>query len=328
MIPQNEPIAENGNHSPCGGEGGSSLPMGEGGGRGRNWSGTTFGNGGMHSALIAVMKVMDVRLIYAFVSVFVVPVCLLLNTNGSRSVAYRFYRKRFGYGRLRAAWNTYVNHCIFGQVVVDRFAMYAGKKFEIEVDGYDKFLELASKPEGFIQMSAHIGNYEIAGYTLTADPKVFYALVFDGEKESVTKNRNKMFSSTNIRMISVKPDMSHLFEINGALQRGETVSLPADRFNGSPRYVEQVFLGAKARFPQGPLSVATMRELDVLAVNVMKESMKKYHVYVTPLKYDKTVSRKEQIDQLSKSYVSELERMVRKYPHQWYNFFEFWQESA
>ena len=261
-------------------------------------------------------------------SVFVVPVCLILNTNGSRSVAYRFYRKRFGYGRLRAAWNTYVNHCIFGQVVVDRFAMYAGKKFEIEIDGYDKFLELASKPDGFIQLSAHIGNYEIAGYTLTADPKVFYALVFDGEKESVTKNRNKMFSSTNIRMISVKPDMSHLFEINGALQRGETVSLPADRFNGSPRYVEQVFLGAKARFPQGPLSVATMRELDVLAVNVMKESMKKYHVYVTPLEYDKTVSRKEQIDQLSKSYVAELERMVRKYPHQWYNFFEFWQESA
>ena len=150
----------------------------------QKWAGTTFGNGGMHSALIAVMKVMDVRLIYAFVSVFVVPVCLILNTNGSRSVAYRFYRKRFGYGRLRAAWNTYVNHCIFGQVVVDRFAMYAGKKFEIKIDGYDKFLELASKPDGFIQMSAHIGNYEIAGYTLTADPKVFYALVFDGERRN------------------------------------------------------------------------------------------------------------------------------------------------
>ena len=296
-------------------------PLGGGGA----WAGTTFGSGGMHRALIAVMKVMDIRLLYAFVAVFVVPVCLILNTNGSRSVAYRFYRKRFGYGRLRAAWNTYVNHCSFGQVVVDRFGMYAGKKFEIEIDGYDIFLEQASKPEGFIQMSAHIGNYEIAGYTLTADPKVFYALVFDGEKESVTENRNKMFASTNIRMISVKPDMSHLFEINGALQRGETVSLPADRFNGSPRYVEQVFLGAKARFPQGPHSVATMRELDVLAVNVMKESMKKYHVYVTPLEYDKTVSRKEQIDQLSKAYVSELERMVRKYPHQWYNFYEFWQ---
>ena len=43
MNPQNEPITEKGNHSPCGGEGGSSLthtpmlstsdfPMGEGGG--------------------------------------------------------------------------------------------------------------------------------------------------------------------------------------------------------------------------------------------------------------------------------------------------------
>lgn len=288
------------------------------------WVGTTFGNGGMHKSLIIMIKFVDVRILYAFVSVFVIPICLLLNTNKSRSIAYKFYRQRLGLGALKAAWNTYLNHCVFGQVVVDKFAMYAGKKFKIDLDDYDQFLDLAAKPDGFILLSTHIGNYEIAGYTLVAESKVFNALVFASEKESVMMNRNKMFTSTNIHMIAIKPDMSHLFEINEALQRGETVSIPADRINGSPRYVEQQFLGATARFPQGPFSVATMRGLDVLAVNVMKESLTKYHIFVTSLQYDKMAPRKVQIEQLSKAYVAELEDKVLRYPHQWYNYFEFW----
>lgn len=59
--------------------------------------------------------------------------------------------------------------------------MYAGKKFEVEIDGYDNYLRLVDNPDGFIQLSAHIGNYEIAGYTLKAEKKKFNALVFFGE---------------------------------------------------------------------------------------------------------------------------------------------------
>ena len=35
--------------------------------------------------------------------------------------------------------------------------------------------------------------------------------VFGGEKESVMKNREKMFGDKNIRMIAMQPDMSHVF---------------------------------------------------------------------------------------------------------------------
>ena len=257
---------------------------------------------------------------------FVIPVCLVLNP--SRGIAYRYFRRRIGYGRLKSAWKTYVNHCLFGQVVVDKFAMYAGKKFDVEVENYNEFLERASREEeGFVQLSAHIGSYEIAGYTLAVEGKSFNALVFAGEKASVMQNRNKMFADTNINMIAIQPDMSHLFEIDKALTDGGIVSMPADRINGSQKCIEHVFLGAKAKFPLGPFSVATMRGLDVLAVNVMKDSLTSYKIYVTPLAYDKEASRQEQIRQLSSAYVAELEKRVRQYPTQWYNYFEFWQEG-
>ena len=286
------------------------------------WPGTTYGNEWMHKWLIRLLRYIDTRVLYLFVAVFVIPVCLILNP--SRGIAYRFFRKRMGYGRLKSAWKTYVNHCLFGQVVVDRFAMYAGKKFKVEVEGEEHFARLAAKDEGFMQLSAHIGNYEIAGYTLISKDKCFNALVFAGEKASVMRNRGKMFADTNIKMIAIQPDMSHLFEIDQALAKGEIVSMPADRINGSQKFIEHDLLGAKAKFPLGPFSVTTMRGLNVLAVNVMKTSLGSYKIFVTPLPYDKTAPRQEQIEQLSGAYVAELEKRVRQYPTQWYNYFEFW----
>lgn len=289
----------------------------------KNWAGSTYGNEWMHKWLIRMLRYMDVRLLYLFAAVFIIPVCLLLNP--SRGFAYRYFRQRIGYGRLKSAWKTYVNHCLFAGAVIDKFAMYAGKKFDIEIEGGDHFRDLAERQEGFVLLSAHIGNYEIAGYTLVCQNKRINALVYAGEKASVMKNRDRMFAATNTRMIAISQDMSHLFEIDKALADGEIVSMPADRSGGSQKYILHDFLGAKARFPLGPFSASRVHLLNVLAVNVMKTSLCRYKIYVTPLPYDRSATREEQIRQLSSAYVAELERRIRQYPTQWYNYFEFWE---
>ncbi len=287
------------------------------------WAGTTFGNGLMHRWLIALLRVLDVRLIYIFAYVFVVPPTMLLGD--SYGHIYRYFRQRWGYGALKAFWMTFQNHCMFAQAVIDKFAMYGGRKFRIDIVGYAHFERLARRPEGFVQLSSHVGNYEIAGYSLVAEDKRMYALAYLGEKASVMQNRQRMFAHTNIRMISIRQDMSHLFEIDAALNDGQIVSIPADRIWGSPKYVTATFLGHEAHFPQGPFSVAAMRGLDVLTVHVMKTSTRGYTVYVTPLQYDKEAPRKQQIAQLSQQYIAELERIVRRYPTQWYNYYNFWE---
>lgn len=288
----------------------------------KQWAGSTYGSGWMHRCLIRSLRFIDVRFLYLFSAIFVIPVCLVLNE--SRKTAYHYFRRILGYGRCKAAWSVYVNHCLFGQVVIDKFAMYAGKRFDVEVDGMQYFNELASRDEGFLHLSSHIGNYEIAGYTLVSERKTINAVVYAHEKATVMENRNNMFVKTNIKMITLKEDMSHLFEIDEAVCGGDIVSFPTDRFMGQAKCVECDFLGRPAKFPQGPFSVGAMRGLDVLAVNVMKTGAKKYHIYVTPLHYDKQQPRKEQIRQLSQAYVAELEKRVLQYPTQWYNFFDFW----
>ena len=277
----------------------------------------------MHRQLVNSLRVMDVRALYLFVSLFIMPVCLLLNTNHSRSTAYRYFRRRLGYGRLRAAWSTYRNHCLFGTVVIDRFAMFAGRKFDLKIEGFEYFSRLAEQEDGFMVLSSHIGCYEVAGYSLVAKTKRFNALVFGGEKATVMEGRREKLGRNNVRMIPVMPDMSHLFLVNEALSNHEIVSMPADRIVGSAKTLTVNFLGAESRLPMGPFSVATMRELNVVAVNVMKTSSKGYTVYVTPLSYNKEASRKVQMQQLAESYAAELEKRVRQYPTQWYNFYDF-----
>lgn len=91
-----------------------------------NEAGTTYGNGWMHRWLIRFPKAADVRLLYAFVFMFVIPPTMIVNSK-ARNAIYGFYRKGMNFGKARAVWMTYKNHCAFSQVVIDRFAMYAGK---------------------------------------------------------------------------------------------------------------------------------------------------------------------------------------------------------
>ena len=287
----------------------------------KKWEGTTYGNSLMHHWLIGLLKMIDIRIVYVFTYVFVIPPCLF--RSGFKPI-YHYFRKRWAYGPVKAFLKTYQNHCMFSQVVIDRFAMYAGKHFKVEIEGFEHFQHLTRQEAAFIQLSSHIGNYEMAGYTLTSYDKPLNALVFYGEKQTVMENRTDMFSDKNIRMIPVKNDMSHLFLIDHALQQGEIVSMPADRIFGSQKHVVTQLLDAEVKLPLGPFRVATMRGLNVLAVNVMKSSMKSYKIYVTQLDYDREDSRKIQISQLAQGYAAELERILTMYPTQWYNYFEYW----
>lgn len=277
----------------------------------------------MHRWLIKMLKVTDVRLIYAFASVFVIPPTMVINSKARKAMS-RFYRKAFGYGRVKALWITYKNHCEFAQVVIDRFAMYAGHRFAIDTDGSDVYGSLTSLPSGFIQLSSHIGNYEIAGYSLMAENKRLNALVFGGEKESVMKNRSKMFDSNNIRMIPMEADMSHLFTIDEALTNGEIISMPADRVFGSQKSYEIEFMGLPAKFPQGPFKLAALRDVPVLFISVMKTGLKRYRISVKKIEADSQADARQKARDYAERYASLLEETVRQHPTQWYNYFDFW----
>ena len=275
------------------------------------WSGKTDGQPWMQRSLIAMFRVVPLWLPYG-VMALVVPFYMIFNRKGYKAM-YRFFRDRMNYGKWKSFWKVYANHFRFGQIILDRFGVYAGKKYRFITEGQELMDELEMHPEGFVNLSSHIGNYEIAGYSLKPKSKRFNALVYAGETATVMENRQKMLSQNNMSMIPVKEDMSHLFLLNNAIDNGEIVSMPADRIFGSQKAVECQFFGEKARFPMGAFALASKKNVPMLAVFVMKESYKTYHAYVRGIKN-------------AQDFADNLEEIVKRYPTQWFNYFDFWKQ--
>lgn len=289
----------------------------------RAWQGGTDGTSWMHRSLVHIVRHVPLRLIYGFVAVFVVPFYFVFS-KGYKPM-YHYFSRRLGYRPMKAFFGVYRNFCRFSQVILDRFYMFSGGKFDVEVENYHLYQELAEEDPGFMILSAHVGCYELAGYTLVATKKRFNALAFGEEAEAIVENRERLFKDTNIRIIPVKDDLSHLFALNDALDNGESVSFPSDRLVGKQRTVTCEFLGAPARFPMGPFALAVQRDLPVLTVNVMKASTKRYKVYVNRLQKE-GATRDERINAYARQYVGHLEEILHLYPEQWFNYYEFWNE--
>jgi predicted LPLAT superfamily acyltransferase len=149
--------------------------------------------------------------------------------------------------------------------------------------------------------------------------------VFGGESKDLMGKRMKFLNMNNISIIPVFGDMSHIFTLNEALSAGEIVSMPCDRNFGSAKSVECDFLLGKADFPVGAFTLAAHFDVPVVSIFVMKESVTDYHVYVKPISLDNSnISKREKAENMTRIFAKELENIVRKYPEQWFNFYEFW----
>ncbi len=297
--------------------------MAKRGGKPTDWKGKTDGLPWMIRSLVFLMKVIDRRIIYCFMAV-VVPFYMLFNHKGYLAI-YRFFRERLGYGRIRSFLNVYANHFRFGQVIIDRYAAFAGKKFRFELDGNERFMELVNSEGGFVQLSSHAGNYEMVGYGLTSVTKKINGLFYGGETQVMMDFRRKILAMHNVNLIEVNESMSHIFNMNAALDRGEIVSMTGDRLFGSAKSIKCMFLGKEAQFPMGPFALAVQKDVPMLAVFSMRDHGQ-YRVYVRDIRQDESLPLRARMADMAAKFAAELESVVRLYPTQWFNFYDFWKE--
>lgn len=284
--------------------------------------GTTYGSAWMFRMLIRLLKSVSTKAVYCFMAVFVIPLTMVFSP-GAR-LTFRYFHYRRGYGWWKSLCATYRNHCLFGQTVIDKFAMYAGHKFKINYHGLEVYKQLMDSPKPFIQLSAHIGCSEILGYSLHLN-KPCNVLVYGGEKQSLMRYRKASFGDSNIKMIPVGTGTSHSEEIVEALDKGEIVNAFADRFMNANKLVMATLHGYGVKLAKGPFSLATTRGIDVIMVSAMKERDGSYSAYFTPLPYDRTLPKNQQRQQIADGYTAEIERLLDMYPLQWFNYSDLWE---
>lgn len=289
----------------------------------RVWNGRTWGGSFGHRFLFLLMKVTPLWLAYFFMSFGVC--CFLAAHSSERKSIYRYFRYIHNYGWLRSSYMVLLNHFRFGQVIIDRFAVYARgvKAVKVEISEPDEFIPLTEQKQGIIVAGAHFGNLEIAGYSLSQDRKKIHIFAYSGEESTMQNHRESAFNRNEVIMEHIGNDMSHLFAIKNILDDGDIVQMMCDRFAGKEKGMDVSFLGHPAAFPVGMFRIADMMKIPIVTFFVARTGYRRYRIYTRQMKSD---PEQDNVKVMLWQYVSHLEEMVRAYPEQWFNYYDFWKK--
>ncbi len=294
----------------------------------KDWKGQTGGGNFGQKFLFSTLKYFPVVILYPIIY-FVIFFYVFFDRKHFL-ISVRYFKVHFKQSTFKAYFSAYFNYVCFAKVVLDKFAMLSGnvKQFKFKIFGQEHFEKLLNSDEGFVIASAHTGNFELLAFALHQEKKKINALVFDGESKVYQEKRYKAFEMMQIHPISIKEDMSHLFEIKECLANGNILTILCDRIFGSEKRIELDFLNKKADFPQGPFRLILQLNANVISIFTMKKSFREYYVYCEPVRKSPSnssnINRQEQTEIIAKSFVGNLEYVLKKFNKQWFNYYDFW----
>ena len=171
---------------------------------------------------------------------------------------------------------------------------------------------------GLVSVTAHVGNWELAG-RLLASRLARRTHVVVSPEEAPELERWVRRDGEGMRFVP-RAHPSVGVELVAALRRGEVVALQADRALGNGGDVWIPFFGVPAPFPLGPFLLARAARVPVVPAFCVLDRSYRYAVKIaTPI----TVARGEE-EAAARTWVALLENVVREHPTQWFNFFDAW----
>lgn len=235
------------------------------------------------------------------------------------------YNERLGYSKKQTSKLIKKNLLIFGQTILDKIAVLAGVKTRLSFthEGVEHIEQLVKDGKGGILLSAHLGNWEVAGHLLKRVNTRINIVMYDGEAEQIKQYMEQFESQRSFNIIFIRDDLTHIYEMSAALARNELICLHGDRFRPGNRTMKHDFLGREAEFPAGPFILASKLKAPVCFVFAFKETNFHYHFYADPAKVYEgrgTAGMNKMLD----DYVSIVEYSLKQYPEQWFNYFDFW----
>jgi predicted LPLAT superfamily acyltransferase len=290
-----------------------------------SWEGKTRGGVLGYKIFILVTKYLGIPFAY-FLLHFVIAY-YMFNSARAFKAMWQYFRIIQKYSPLKSFVSIYLNYYIFGQILIDKTVMLAGfqHKFTFNFEGEEYLREMNS---GGLLISAHVGNWEIAGNLLNRLNKKIHIILFDAEHQQIKGYLTEVLNRRNVNFIVIRDDFSHLQEIRDAFTSGDIVAMHGDRFIPGNKTVTLDFMGHPAEFPIGPLNLAARFNMPLSFVFALKETRKHYHFFATPLYLlpftRNLVKREEILAGALNIYTGKLEEMLRRYPLQWFNYYNFW----
>jgi KDO2-lipid IV(A) lauroyltransferase len=187
--------------------------------------------------------------------------------------------------------------------------------------------EALARGRGAILCAPHLGNWELGGLGLADRGYVINVLTFREPDEKVNSQRELLRRERGINFIYVdRHDTSPLaiIEAVNALRRNEVLAILGDR-DGSSHTRTMEFFGRPTPIPLGASYLALASGAPVIPVFVLLEGERYATIMEEAIRFEGGhADHDEAIRTGMERLLRVFEHYIRRYPDQWYNFFDYW----
>ena len=223
---------------------------------------------------------------------------------------------------------TYELFVYYAQSIAYLYSMHSGGSLPVEARFVDlhHFDDARRDHRGVITITAHLGAWQLMPYLLrsrTHMPPVTMAMAEEPNR-ALSDLEKELRSSFKIIYTTGSPFV--LLELQKVLRQGEVVGMQLDRQVGAG-YTTLPFFGRPASFPLGATMLARMSGCPIVPIFSAYPDGDRRRVDVTycePIFVAHTKDRERDLREAMEKTTTIYEQWVRRYPTQWFNFYDFW----
>ena len=229
-------------------------------------------------------------------------------------------------------WTSFRHFLSFAHSMLDRVSAWSGviTHDSIEFPNREAVERYVLGGRGVMMITAHLGCLEVCRALASQRDDIKLNLLVH------TKNAQRINQLLEPLNLQHQLELIEVTEVNPGtaivlaekIERGEVVVVVGDRVpvNSDKNTVAVDFLGAPARFAQGPWVLAHVLKCRVMTLFCIRHKGR-YHMYVEPLAEQVKLPRRtrdEAVTGYVAQYVDRLEKYCRLAPLQWFNFYPYW----
>jgi len=215
---------------------------------------------------------------------------------------------------------------MFAVCMTDRFAAKVNpENYSFEYDNIEiptKILE-----SGTVLVYSHFGGWAASSSGAHVNNKINIVMQ-EAMLDGIKNIENNLKRESHINVIDLNQGtISVSVQIANALGNEEVVAIMADRASNKKAEIEVLFLNEKARFNKNPFQVAYKVDKPILAYFIIWIGIQRYKVEYIQIEMDKNKPEEQAIEEALAIYVKKFEEIVKAYPNQWFNLYDFWEKK-
>jgi predicted LPLAT superfamily acyltransferase len=247
----------------------------------------------------------------------------------------RFDEGRRGLRGRSGRFAPYWHYHEFAVQILDRMVLWGGglDAFEMDHRGGEYLFALARERRGGLLLGAHLGSFDMARQLASEHGLTLNVVMFTAHAARINDFFERLDPRSRVRVLQLDPtSVATAFEVKACLDRGELVSILADRVpaGGHERPIRVELLGRRASFARSPFLLAGLLGCPVFLSLCLRTDDARYETFVEPITLGQRLPRRERekgAEELARAWVRRLEAACLRFPYQWFNFYDVWESK-